>query len=100
MMDSHKEVWSRVSQELFNAQGGSGTAPLQPLQKPLAELGLDSLKLVEIVYELETFYQLDVDEERLAELGKIEDLIDIFITALADKKYDIAQGERHELAAE
>lgn len=98
-MDIHKEVWSRVSQELFNAQGGSGTAPLQPLQKPLAELGLDSLKLVEIVYELESFYQLDVDEERLAELEKIEDLIDIFIIALAEKKSDSTQGGRHEPVA-
>lgn len=54
---------------------------MQPKQTPLTELGLDSLQLVEIVYELETFYQLDVDEERLAELEMVGDLVQLFVSA-------------------
>jgi acyl carrier protein len=79
MQISHEQVWRRVSLEIARARGDAGELVLQPAQTPLAELGLDSLKLVEIIYELETFYQLDVDEERLAELGRVGDLIELFV---------------------
>lgn len=81
MQISHEQVWRRVSQEIARARGDAGEQVLQPVQTPLAELGLDSLRLIEIIYELETFYQLDVDEERLAELGRVGDLIELFVCA-------------------
>ena len=83
MTEHNDDVWQRISEQICWAQGGTGTPTLQPAEKPLADLGLDSLKLIEIVYELETFYQLDVDEERLAELENIGDLIAMFTEALA-----------------
>ncbi|MEX0737904.1 MAG: acyl carrier protein [Pseudohongiella sp.] len=83
MTDCKLDVWHQVSHKIFRAQGGEGTPPLIPAERALAEMGLDSLKLIEIVYELETFYQLDVDEELLAELENIEDLIMMFTSALA-----------------
>lgn len=45
---------------------------------PLAELQLDSLKLVEVVYELETKLNVEADESRLAQLSSVGDLIDVF----------------------
>lgn len=86
MSVSHDEISARVSLEIFRAQGGSGEPPPQSAQKRLAELALDSLKVIEIVYQLETFYQLDVDEEQLAELEKIGDLIEMFVKAMAIKE--------------
>tara|TARA_R100001039_G_scaffold39040_2_gene43321 strand:+ start:1333 stop:1632 length:300 start_codon:yes stop_codon:yes gene_type:complete len=83
MQGSHDQVWRQVSQEIARAQGYAAAEALQPEHTPLSALGLDSLKLIEIVYELETFYQLDVDEERLAELNRVGDLIDLIVTALA-----------------
>lgn len=83
MKFSYDQVWRRVSQEIHRAQGNAGELALQPMQTPLAALALDSLKLIEIVYELETFYQLDVDEERLAELNRVGDLIELFVSGLA-----------------
>lgn len=86
------DILQRVSQEIFRAQGKSGEVTIQRVDTALAELGLDSLKLIEIVYELETFYQLDVDEELLAELESIGDLVSMFVATLAAKDCSNVQG--------
>lgn len=96
MTVSHDQVWRRVSQEIHRAQGCIGEVTLQPVQRPLAELALDSLKLVEIVYELETFYQLDVDEEGLAELYRVGDLIELFVSGLAPTDSSAIQENKHD----
>lgn len=44
----------------------------------LSGLGLDSLKLVEIVYELETRFNVSTDEDMLAELVTVADLVRVF----------------------
>lgn len=44
----------------------------------LAELQLDSLKLVEVVYELETRLNVEADESRLAQMSSVGDLIAVF----------------------
>ena len=96
MHSSHEQIWRQVSQEISRAQGNARAVTLQPAKTPLSELGLDSLKLIEIVYELETFYQLDVDEEHLAELHKVSDLIDMFASALTAADDSLASGEHHD----
>ncbi|HDZ09967.1 phosphopantetheine-binding protein [Pseudohongiella sp.] len=83
MTELADKVWHQVSHEIARARGEAGTPVRQALQTPLSELGLDSLKLIEIVYELETFYQLDVDEEKLAELTNVGDLIELFVDDMA-----------------
>ncbi len=82
MQRSYEQVRGQVSREISRALGVDGEVVLQSMQAPLATLGLDSLKLVEVVYELETFYQLDVDEERLAQLNSVGDLIELFVSEL------------------
>ncbi len=48
----------------------------------LGALGLDSLQLVEMIFELETYYEVQVDEELLAQLLSVADVIDMFVQAL------------------
>lgn len=69
------QVYQKVSQQLQMARNSDQTEEVIDAAMPLGELGLDSLKLVEVIYELETFYQLDVDEELLAELETVGDLV-------------------------
>ena len=45
------------------------------LQTSIAELGLDSLKLVEIVYELEKEFSIETDEDLLAQLECVGDVV-------------------------
>jgi len=45
------------------------------LQTPIVELGLDSLKLVEIIYELERDFSVEIGEELLAQLETVADVI-------------------------
>lgn len=99
MKVSHEQVWRRVSQEIHRAQGSTGEVTLEPMQTPLAALALDSLKLIEIVYELETFYQLDVDEERLSELNRVGDLIELFVSGLAAADGPTSQENEHDVDA-
>jgi acyl carrier protein len=42
------------------------------------ELGLHSLKLIEIIFDLETHLGTSIDEERLMSVDKIHDLVDLF----------------------
>lgn len=45
------------------------------LDTPLLALGLDSLKLMELIFDLEEHYQIEVDEALLVELDVINDLV-------------------------
>lgn len=98
MKTLYRSVWRRVSQEVSRAQGDGSGETLLAIKKPLTELGLDSLKLIEIVYELETFYQLDVDEERLSELRKVGDLVELFVSAQSADAEPVMQGEEGDCA--
>ena len=70
------DVRERVVELLFIAlqEGGCEQVAID-LQTPLAELGLDSLKLVEIVYELEREFAIETDEELLAQLESVGDVV-------------------------
>lgn len=47
----------------------------------LVELHLDSLKLVELIFELETHFNVDTDEKELLELETIKDIAQLIINA-------------------
>lgn len=49
----------------------------------LIELGLDSLKLIEVIFELENAYGVDADEELLAELSKVGDIVKMMHKAIS-----------------
>jgi len=67
-----------VFQCLGNAIENSYGHPELTRSSRLSGLGLDSLKLVEIVYELETRFSVATDEDMLAELVTVADLIRVF----------------------
>lgn len=48
----------------------------------IGALGLESLQLVEVIFELESCYQVQVDEEQLAQLESVADVIEMFVDAL------------------
>lgn len=48
----------------------------------IGALGLESLQLVEVVFELETCFDVQVDEEQLAQLESVADVIAMFGDAL------------------
>lgn len=53
------------------------------LQTPLGQLGVDSLKLIEIVYHLESQYSVEADEELLAEMKTVGDIAQLFHEAVS-----------------
>jgi len=55
-------------------------APLVP-DMALGSLGINSLQLVELVYELEVRFALHVEEEQLVRLQTVGDLQSMFATA-------------------
>ena len=64
---------------LINASPGAGqTIELSPWSS-IADLGLDSLRLLEIVFELEKQFGVEVDEAALAEVHSIDDLAELVL---------------------
>lgn len=61
---------------------------------PLASLGMHSLRLIELVYELEVRFGVQVDEERLARLQTVGDVQRMFVAASqSPQQRDEAQDE-------
>ncbi len=48
----------------------------------VADLGLDSLKLVEVVFELEAEFGIDVDESMLIQVSTLGDLVELVFSAI------------------
>lgn len=51
----------------------------------LASIGIDSLKAINILFELEEIYDIEVPNEIIAELQTVQDIEDT-LTTLMDKK--------------
>ncbi|MDX1491906.1 MAG: acyl carrier protein [Pseudohongiellaceae bacterium] len=78
-----REIQSTVIQLLRSACKDSNSyhGSIIP-ELTLEQLGMDSLKLVEVIYELERSFGLQVAEEEILELQYVSDLI-----ALVDPSY-------------
>jgi acyl carrier protein len=60
---------------------------------PLASLDIHSLRLIELVYELEVRFAVQVDEERLARLQTVGDLQQMFVAAIqSPARHDDERG--------
>jgi acyl carrier protein len=67
------------------SQSNGGKEPcLQSYDKDIriADLGLDSLKLVELVFELEAEFGIDVDESMLIQVSTLGDLVELIFTGI------------------
>lgn len=66
---------------LVNASPGKEAALEVTLNTGIAEIGLDSLRLLEIVFELERCFDVEVDEALLAEVTTVSDLVTMIVQA-------------------
>lgn len=62
------------------------------LDTPLLGLGLDSLKLMEVIFDLEEYYQIEVDEALLVELDVINDLVSMINMAVNEGGVPLPDG--------
>ncbi|MDO9319424.1 MAG: acyl carrier protein [Gammaproteobacteria bacterium] len=83
MQKSVEEAVQRRVLEVFKDVCGQRGQTVDPLpDTTIGALGLESLQLVEVVFELESCYQVQVDEEQLAQLESVADVIEMFSDAL------------------
>jgi acyl carrier protein len=76
----HNKVFQMLAE--LSGQNAGGTSAYG-VSTDLSALGLDSLKLVELVFELEVDYEISADESALSRLRTIGDLIDMICEAVA-----------------
>jgi acyl carrier protein len=55
----------------------------------LTDLGMDSLRLLEIVFELEKHFDVEVDEALLAELATVSDLARMIVSRMSEAACDV-----------
>lgn len=83
-------VERRVLEAFKDVCGRQGqTMDPQP-ETAIGALGLESLQLVEVVFELETNFDVQVDEEQLAQLESVADVIAMFGDALCSASRPMA----------
>jgi acyl carrier protein len=74
-----REVEKTVLSHIVKGSSG-GVVP--DIDTMLGELEMDSLKLVETVFELETYYSITVDEDRMTELRTVSDIVEMIEAAI------------------
>jgi acyl carrier protein len=67
---------------------------------PLASLGMHSLRLIELVYELEVRFGVQVDEERLARLQTVGDVQQMFVAASQSQRDEAQDEDTHSARGE
>lgn len=75
---------SRVFSQLcgiLNAAPGSNPGIELNETTAIADLAMDSLKLVEVIYELECYFNCDADEGLMAEVRTLGDVVSLFCGA-------------------
>jgi acyl carrier protein len=87
-MPEETQVIAMASAAVFDLLSSAADVPMHALQGDtrLAELGLDSLKLVEIIFDLESRFQVTADENMLLEVRTVADLIALISPAVAGER--------------
>ena len=55
------------------------------LDRPLRELRMDSMKMIQIVFELETRFEIELEEHRLFQVEQLGDLLYLVLEARLQK---------------
>ena len=92
-------VQRRVLDALKDVCGRRGQMVDPHPDTTIGALGLESLQLVEVVFELESSYQVQVDEEQLAQLESVADVIAMFSDALQKVSQEVSQEAASQEAA-
>ncbi len=75
-------IESTVLDLLRTACLASGISADVSADRKLAELAIDSMKLIEMIFELERRFGFEADEGQLTDLTTVRDLIDMVETML------------------
>lgn len=62
------------------------------MRTPLLALGLDSLKVMEIIFDLEEHCQVQVDEALLIDLDSVTDLVSMLCQAITGAGSELPKG--------
>lgn len=69
------DIEFKVLQLLDRASNNSGIPKTITRDQHLSDLGIDSMKMVEITFELEKFFGIEMKEAALSQLVTVTDLI-------------------------
>ncbi|NQV71091.1 MAG: acyl carrier protein [Pseudohongiella sp.] len=72
------DVYAKLVSILTTHLPDADTTILADRSQALAELNLDSLSILEVIYELEEYFGFELTEPQLQELTTIDDLIRAF----------------------
>lgn len=72
--DAYTEIVSILMKHLPNTEREALSDRLQPL----AELELDSLSILEVIYELEDYFGFELSQSQIGKLTTLDDLIHAF----------------------
>ena len=79
-----RDVRSMVLSKLSEHVSISTDNPELVRSQKLSELDLDSLAILEILYDLEDYYSINVDSSELQRLATVEDLVTVVSSTMAN----------------
>ena len=59
------------------------------MDTPISELGIDSLDFIEVVFEIETIFGIEIPDEKLSDLRNIEDFLQCIETKEKETCHEI-----------
>ncbi|MCZ6573273.1 MAG: acyl carrier protein [Planctomycetota bacterium] len=80
-----KEEVADAVREVFNTALKIGPEKLQPDTKLMDDLSLDSLDMVEVVYELEDRFDVQIPENRIESIRTFQQVVDGLHAAIESK---------------
>lgn len=87
-----REVIQKTIVELLRgACEASGSSALVSLDATLGDLAIDSMKLIELIFELERSLGFEADEGQLASLGTVRDLVEMVEAAMVGEVQECTQ---------
>ena len=81
-----RDVESKVLELFRRACAEEGIETSISPDRKLAELAIDSMRLVEIVYEIEKFYGVEIREDLLGNIDSAKELIEVVQTTVSTSR--------------
>ena len=83
---SKEQVFSIVSVIIFEYMG---TVPLEDITLESAvheDLGMDSLEVISVIYEIEEKFDIRIDDVQIAEFNTVGDIVEVVMRYLENKE--------------
>ena len=72
-------------QEIYHDKVGGRTDEISPEMRLVEDLGLDSLRLITLVVEVEDRFQICIEEEEEDEIVRLSDLVEVIQRKAGDR---------------